>query len=455
MKIHFKISLILNMLIISMFFSAEAISQSDVRPDQTVLVQQGDSLFRIALENRPDQSVSIQQTMVAIQRLNPSSFLDGNINRVKAGERLLLPDIDQITRISLDDAIRQISIQNQQVRLPTTISLLDQENSVQLSVLAPEETPTSVPELGPLEQENAELDLRLAELENLVALNLEEEDRVRIRQEELALRLAELDAEINDINELIRLQDLQLAQLRSRLAEAEIQEPASVIPVSQSVPLDEENSQESQSMMRQFGSSLIGFFQSNSPLVTIAAPLALFLLGWLLWWDRAKYAESEVLAETSVVTEPLGTDIPEKSREVMELRYDHDRVPPERLQTVTSDHVDGRSNNQEESLSEEADDDEIEFIANPSDGDNFEDLAFLSEEERVRLDSPDAIEEIFYLGGDEESATKLELAYAYQKMGDFEGAEEILLEVSQEGNSEQKIEADELLSKIKSPNIQK
>ena len=40
-------------------------------------------------------------------------------------------------------------------------------------------------------------------------------------------------------------------------------------------------------------------------------------------------------------------------------------------------------------------------------------------------------------------------------MGDFEGAEEILLEVSQEGNSEQKIEADELLSKIKSPNIQK
>ena len=46
-------------------------------------------LFRIAMENRPDQSVSLQQTMVAIQRLNPNAFVDGNLNRVKAGERLL------------------------------------------------------------------------------------------------------------------------------------------------------------------------------------------------------------------------------------------------------------------------------------------------------------------------------------------------------------------------------
>jgi FimV-like protein len=40
-------------------------------------------------------------------------------------------------------------------------------------------------------------------------------------------------------------------------------------------------------------------------------------------------------------------------------------------------------------------------------------------------------------------------------MGDFEGAKEILLEVSQEGNSEQKKEADELISQIETPNIHK
>ena len=34
-----------------------------------------------------------------------------------------------------------------------------------------------------------------------------------------------------------------------------------------------------------------GFFQSNSPLVTVAVPLALLMLGLLFWRDRANYAE--------------------------------------------------------------------------------------------------------------------------------------------------------------------
>ena len=65
----------------------------------------------------------------------------------------------------------------------------------------------------------------------------------------------------------------------------------------------------------------------------------------------------------------------------------------------------------------------------------------------MELDSPGDIEEVF-LFGSEESATKLELAYAYQKMGDLEGAKEILAEVILEGSSEQKMEAEKLLTAI-------
>ena len=88
------------LLLISLTWSSLANSQA-VAEGNTVIVQPGDSLFRIAMENRPDQSVSLQQTMVAIQRLNPNAFVDGNLNRVKAGERLLLPSIGQIRDISL------------------------------------------------------------------------------------------------------------------------------------------------------------------------------------------------------------------------------------------------------------------------------------------------------------------------------------------------------------------
>ena len=52
------------------------------------------------------------------------------------------------------------------------------------------------------------------------------------------------------------------------------------------------------------------------------------------------------------------------------------------------------------------------------------------------------------IGPDEETATKLELAYAYQKMGDSDGAKEILQEVIAEGNESQIAEARRLLESL-------
>ena len=51
---------------------------------------------------------------------------------------------------------------------------------------------------------------------------------------------------------------------------------------------------ESYPWMERFAS----FFGSNNPLVTIAAPLALLLLGWLLWWDRKNYASANSQASS-------------------------------------------------------------------------------------------------------------------------------------------------------------
>jgi pilus assembly protein FimV len=47
-----------------------------------------------------------------------------------------------------------------------------------------------------------------------------------------------------------------------------------------------------------------------------------------------------------------------------------------------------------------------------------------------------------------DAATKLDLAKAYQEMGDIEGAREILQEVLHEGDDQQKAEAQGLLSKL-------
>ncbi|MEP1265540.1 MAG: FimV/HubP family polar landmark protein, partial [Marinobacter sp.] len=55
-----------------------------------------DTLWNIAESIRPDSSVSMQQVMLALQDLNPDAFIAGNINRLKRGEVLRVPDIEQI-----------------------------------------------------------------------------------------------------------------------------------------------------------------------------------------------------------------------------------------------------------------------------------------------------------------------------------------------------------------------
>ena len=47
-----------------------------------------------------------------------------------------------------------------------------------------------------------------------------------------------------------------------------------------------------------------------------------------------------------------------------------------------------------------------------------------------------------------DAATKLDLAKAYQEMGDVEGAREILQEVLHEGDDQQKSEAQALIAKL-------
>ena len=60
-----------------------------------VTVQRGDTAGRIAAANKPD-NVSLDQMLVALLRTNPHAFIDGNVNRLRAGAVLALPDAQQV-----------------------------------------------------------------------------------------------------------------------------------------------------------------------------------------------------------------------------------------------------------------------------------------------------------------------------------------------------------------------
>jgi len=71
-------------------------------------VNAGESLSRIAQRIRPKKSMHMYQVMIALYNENPDSFLDGNINHLKAGSNLQLRNIDAITAISKTQAFELI-----------------------------------------------------------------------------------------------------------------------------------------------------------------------------------------------------------------------------------------------------------------------------------------------------------------------------------------------------------
>ncbi|MBF6682360.1 FimV/HubP family polar landmark protein, partial [Acinetobacter baumannii] len=75
-------------------------------------VQANDTLWHIASSHRPASSVSVQQTMLAIQKMNPDAFIKNNVNLVRPGAVLRLPGESQVRDISSRQALARIADQN-------------------------------------------------------------------------------------------------------------------------------------------------------------------------------------------------------------------------------------------------------------------------------------------------------------------------------------------------------
>ncbi|PZU52330.1 MAG: pilus assembly protein, partial [Thauera sp.] len=71
--------------------------------DGTYEVRRGDTLRRIATENAPS-GVSLDQMLVALVRANPDAFDGGNMNRLRAGRILSIPDQSAAEAVSPQEA---------------------------------------------------------------------------------------------------------------------------------------------------------------------------------------------------------------------------------------------------------------------------------------------------------------------------------------------------------------
>ncbi len=77
-----------------------------------VVVRKGDTLFEIANRNKA-AGVTTQQMMLALLEANQQAFINGNLNLVKAGAVLRIPDSGEASVISQSQAVAEVAEQEQ------------------------------------------------------------------------------------------------------------------------------------------------------------------------------------------------------------------------------------------------------------------------------------------------------------------------------------------------------
>ncbi len=195
-------------------------------------VQAGDNLWTIASRHRPDAGVSVQQTMLAIQRLNPEAFIDGNINLLKKGRVLRMPTRDQITDITNREAFSEVRRQNiewsgdpdgrkapEAEQLDATTREVDfsetvvdeEEGHLKLSV--PGESDGSMAGKGSgLEEGSTEA------LQNELVISMEELDRHKREEREISGAISELDDQIETMEQMLEVRNSELEALEAAMA---------------------------------------------------------------------------------------------------------------------------------------------------------------------------------------------------------------------------------------------
>lgn len=75
-----------------------------------VTVRNGDSLNKIAARIKPDQ-VSLERMLVALYRANEAQFDGNNMNRIRSGKVLRMPDKNEVTGVDQAEALQEIRAQ--------------------------------------------------------------------------------------------------------------------------------------------------------------------------------------------------------------------------------------------------------------------------------------------------------------------------------------------------------
>jgi len=182
-------------------------------------VQRNDTLWSIARRARPENSsLDVNQAMLAIYRANPEAFA-GNINRLKRGAILRLPDREEFDRLGRGEAFVEVSRQNDQWQEQRSQPA---EKTGRLRLVPPPEESES----------SAEPDAVLAT--EPAPGTATSTDPATGTSDSLQTKISDLETQLDDRNRLLELRNQELQALQEQLARLEGRD--AVVPEVDAVP---------------------------------------------------------------------------------------------------------------------------------------------------------------------------------------------------------------------------
>ncbi len=177
---------------LTVLLQAQSTDKPASLPPSGLVVQAGDTAGQLARDHKDDR-VSIEQMLVALLKQNPEAFVEGNVNRLRAGAFLALPSAAQAGSIDQDAAREDLLEQAEafdtwRAGLSQRVMASDAPDArdgARLPIPSRQRTPSGAP------QDRLELTKPGAGQEDRIALQRQAQDTAE-RAAELARNIAEL-----------------------------------------------------------------------------------------------------------------------------------------------------------------------------------------------------------------------------------------------------------------------
>ena len=216
--------------------AAAAPAASAARPatePTTYEVKKGDTLGAIARRYRPE-GVTFNQMLIALQRANEDAFIRNNVNLVRAGRILNIPDSDTLAAVDVADANRLVVAQHADFaeyrsRLAATVAAAPSAATPAERSAAGQITPKPEEPKPAAPKDQLKLSKADPRKPGAPAARAAREDDLVAREralKEAQSRVGDLEKNVADLQKMLELQNQRMAELSKQAAAKPAPAPA-------------------------------------------------------------------------------------------------------------------------------------------------------------------------------------------------------------------------------------